>query len=111
MPEVGGKKFLLSPSRLRRSLTRSLENLLMGYLLLSHPPTLLSTPNPHSFEAQFFFLNESAIRTLTCKRRRISGRQFDPLQPKSNFSGATTGNASAEIVSVPRLSVYTKPVF
>ena len=111
-----GKKFLLCPSRLRRSLARSLdldmESLLIGYLLLFHPPTLLSTPNPDSFETKycFFFTRISHpptnLRTQTYFRSSV--RSF---QPKSNFLGATTGKTSAEIVSVPRLSVHTKPVF
>ena len=89
--EGWGKKFLLCPSRLRCSLPRSLdlemESLLIGYLLLFHPPTLLSTPNPDSFETKycFFFLHESAIRPLTCERRRISGRQFDLSNRKVTF--------------------------
>ena len=58
-----------------------------GLLATSFCPIL-----PHSFRhlirtvlKPFFFLHESAIRPLTCKRRRISSRQFDLSNRKVTF--------------------------
>ena len=112
-----GKKFLLCPSRLRRTLARSLdlemESLLIGYLLLFHPPTLLSTPNPDCFETKycFFFFTRISHPSTNLRTQTYFRSSVRYFQPKSNFSGATTGKTSAEIVSVPRLSVHTKSVF
>ena len=94
-------------ARSHASTTREMRRKCQGWgkkFLLCHLIRIVLKPNIVFFKR----ISHPSTNLRTQTYFRSSVRSF---QPKSNFSSATTGNTSAEIVSVPRLSVHTKPVF